>query len=81
MKAYIITRIFEIHTSFENDPLVTEIIGCTLSKETAEDWCARAVKQAIYFDSQFDITEVELDKLPELLKENEISPYKIEENK
>ena len=81
MKAYIITRIFEVSTSFENDLLVEEIVGCTLSKTRAEDWCARAVKQAIYFDSQFDITEVELDKLPELLEENEISPYKTEEDK
>lgn len=71
MKTYIITRTFEVPTSFEDDLLITETVGCTLSKETAEDWCARAVKQEIYFDSQFNITEIELDKLPELPEEDE----------
>ena len=66
MKVYIITRTFEIPTSFEDDILVTETIGCTLSKENAEYWCDRAVEQEIYSDSQFNITEIELDKLPEL---------------
>lgn len=80
MKAYIIIRGFEVGDPYEQE-WVTDIVGCTLSKTRAEDWCARAVKQAIYFDSQFDITEVELDKLPELLKENEVSPYKTEEDK
>lgn len=68
MTVYIITRGFEVGDPYEQE-WVTEIVGCTLSKEAAEDWCDRAVEQEIYSDSQFDITETELDKLPELSKE------------
>lgn len=71
MKAYIITRTFEVPTSFEDDLLVTEIVGCTLEKTKAEDWCDRAVKQEIYSDSQFNITEIEIDKLPNLSEDDE----------
>lgn len=71
MIVYIITRTFEIHTSFEDDLLITEVVGCTLSKENAEYWCDRAVEQEIYSNSQFNITEIGLDKLPELPEEDE----------
>lgn len=70
MKVYIITRGFEVGDPYEQE-WVTDIVGCTLSEETAEDWCARAEKQEIYFDSEFNITGIELDKLPELPEEDE----------
>lgn len=64
MIVYIITRGYEVGDPYEQE-WVTDIVGCTLSKETAEDWCARAVKQEIYFDSEFEILEMKLDDLPE----------------
>ena len=64
MIVYIITREFEVGDPYEQE-WVTDIIGCTLSKETAEDWVAHAEKQEIYLDSEFEILEMELDDLPE----------------
>lgn len=68
MTVYIIVREFEVGDPYEQE-WVTDIVGCTLSKENAEDWCARAVEQKIYSDSQFYITEIELDKLPDLVED------------
>lgn len=70
MKVYIIIRGFEVGDPYEQE-WVTDIVGCTLSKKTAEDWCARAVKQEIYYDSEFNIEEIEVDELPKLPEENE----------
>lgn len=64
MTVYIIVRGYEVGDPYEQE-WVTDIVGCTLSKETAEDWCAHAAKQEIYFDSEFEILEMKLDDLPE----------------
>lgn len=68
MTVYIITRGFEVGDPYEQE-WVTDIVGCTSSKKTAKNWLARAKKKEIYLDSEFNITETELDKLPELSKE------------
>lgn len=68
MKVYIITRGFEVGDPYEQE-WVTDIVGCTLSKENAEEWIDRAEKQEIYFDSEFDIEEIEVDELPELVED------------
>ena len=69
MTVYIIIRGYEMGDPYEQE-WVTGIIGCTLSKETAEEWIDRAEKQEIYFDSEFDIEEIEVDELPELPEED-----------
>ena len=70
MTVYIIVREFEVGDPYERE-LVSDIVGCTLSKEAAEEWCSRAVEQEIYFDSQFTITEMEMGVLPEVREDGE----------
>jgi hypothetical protein len=75
MTVYIITRGYEVGDPYEQE-WVTDIVGCTLSEENAEYWCDRAVEQEIYSDSEFNITGIELNKLPELPEEDEVEDKK-----
>lgn len=80
MIVYIITRGYEVGDPYEQE-WVTDIVGCTLSKETAEYWCDRAVEQEIYSDSEFNITGIELEKLPDLPVVNDTQVELVEDKK